>query len=138
MTHYLGALTPVTASFISCGAMVIASVVVSALMTIKSITGQEPVKPNFYFTAGITQHIFGLAGGFIWALGTISNFLAADVLGFAMIFAIGNSAPLVAALWGTLVWKEFKGASCKVYIFLNLMFFFFAAGIALIVLSHKI
>jgi glucose uptake protein len=50
----------------------------------------------------------------------------------AISYAIGQSAPMVAALWGVLVWKEFKGANSKAYGYLALMFVFYVLAILLV------
>jgi glucose uptake protein len=39
---------------------------------------------------------------------------------------------MVAALWGVLAWKEFKGASSKAYGYLALMFVFYVLAILLV------
>jgi glucose uptake protein len=39
---------------------------------------------------------------------------------------------MVAALWGVLAWKEFKGAGSKAYSYLLLMFVFYGLAIALV------
>ena len=51
--------------------------------------------------------------------------------------ALGQGATLVSALWGILVWKEFKGAPKKAG-FLNFaMIVLFLAGIALIIAAGQ-
>ena len=62
----------------------------------------------------------------------VFNLVAANFTGVAISYAIGQSAPMVAALWGVLVWKEFKGAPSKAYIYLFLMFVFYCVAIALV------
>ena len=41
----------------------------------------------------------------------VFNLVAASFTGVAISYAIGQSAPMVAALWGVLAWKEFAGAA---------------------------
>ena len=41
-------------------------------------------------------------------------------------------APMVAALWGVLAWKEFEGAPRKAKMYLALMFVFYCLGILLV------
>jgi glucose uptake protein len=50
------------------------------------------------------------------------NVVAGKATGFAISYAIGQSAPMVAALWGVFVWKEFSGASGKAKLYLASMF----------------
>ena len=51
--------------------------------------------------------------------------------------AIGQSAPMVAALWGVFVWHEFRGAGTPARVNLVLMFVFFIAAIALVSLAYS-
>jgi glucose uptake protein len=47
-------------------------------------------------------------------------------------YAIGQSAPMVAALWGLLAWHEFDGAPGRARVYLGLMFAFYILGIGLV------
>src|ERR1700675_4842031 len=92
----------------------------------------EPVNFADFFRGPASGHILGLLGGVIWGTGMVFNLVAASFTGVAISYAIGQSAPMVAALWGVLAWKEFKGAGSKAYIFLFLMFVFYCLAIALV------
>jgi glucose uptake protein len=92
----------------------------------------EPVKFSGYFSAPASGHALGLLGGFIWGVGMVFNLVAASFTGVAISYAIGQSAPMVAALWGVLVWKEFEGAPGKAKMYLVLMFVFYCLGILLV------
>jgi glucose uptake protein len=58
--------------------------------------------------------------------------VAAHLTGVAISYAIGQSAPMVAALWGVFVWKEFAGAGSKAKMYLAGMFIFYGFAILLI------
>jgi glucose uptake protein len=45
---------------------------------------------------------------------------------------------MISALWGVLVWKEFRGAGSRVRLYLSLMFLFFLLGLTSIALSPVI
>ncbi len=75
------------------------------------------------------QHIFGILGGFVWALGTTFTFVPASKVGIALAYAIGQANPLIAALWGVFIWREFKGANARVHTLLALMFLFYLSGL---------
>lgn len=97
----------------------------------------EPVEILDYFKGTRKQHLLGLAGGIIWATGTISNFVAASTpsevqVGPAISYALGQGATLVSALWGLLVWKEFAGAQGRVKLLLALMLALFAIGLGMV------
>src|SRR5712671_7992647 len=70
----------------------------------------EPVNFGEFFHGAASGHMLGLLGGVIWGTGTVFNLVAANFTGVAISYAIGQSAPMVAALWGVLAWKEFQGA----------------------------
>ncbi len=92
----------------------------------------EPVKFSGFFSAPASSHALGLLGGFIWGIGMVFNLVAASYTGVAISYAIGQSAPMVAALWGILAWKEFDGAPGKAKMYLALMFVFYCLGIVLV------
>jgi len=53
-------------------------------------------------------------------------------VGPAISYALGQGATLVSALWGLLVWHEFKGANHRVRMLLVGMIVLFVAGLAMI------
>jgi len=81
------------------------------------------------------QHAWAWLGGLFWSVGTLFNMISGGVVGFAVSYALGQCAPLVAALWGLLVWKEFKGAPCISFVMLGIMFALYAGAIASISLK---
>ncbi len=92
----------------------------------------EPVRFSGYFSGPVSGHALGLLGGFIWGVGMVFNLVAASFTGVAISYAIGQSAPMVAALWGVFAWKEFAGAPGKAKMYLVLMFVFYCVGILLV------
>jgi len=96
-----------------------------------------PVEILDYFKGTWKQHLLGLAGGIIWATGTISNFVAASAtpevpVGPAISYAMGQGATLISALWGLLVWREFRDASVRVKLLLGLMLLLFTVGLGIV------
>ncbi len=92
----------------------------------------EPVSFSGFFSGPGSGHVLGLLGGVIWGVGTMFNVVAGKATSFAISYAIGQSAPMVAALWGVFAWKEFAGASGRAKTFLVLMFVFYCLAIALV------
>jgi glucose uptake protein len=92
----------------------------------------EPVKLGDLFHGPAAGHLLGLLGGCIWGIGTVFNLVAANFTGVAISYAIGQSAPMVAALWGVFVWKEFQGANRRAKTYLALMFVFYLFAILLV------
>jgi glucose uptake protein len=92
----------------------------------------DPVSFGRFFGGPASGHILGLIGGCIWGIGTVFNVVAGKATAFAISYAIGQSAPMVAALWGVFAWKEFAGAPSKARLYLTLMFVFYCLGILLV------
>ena len=92
----------------------------------------EPVNFGEFFRGPASGHLLGLLGGAIWGTGTVFNLVAANFTGVAISYAIGQSAPMVAALWGVLAWKEFQGANRQAKAFLAFMFLFYILAILLV------
>jgi len=93
-----------------------------------------------YFRGTRTQHLLGIAGGIIWCLGTLFNFIigAPDSeakLGPAVSYALGQGATMISAFWGVFIWKEFSGSSSKVKTMLAIMFILFLAGLTMVSLA---
>ena len=124
-------LTPYTSMVIFTFAVVVSTFFFNIHFMQKPLVG-EPVSFEGYLKGRPGWHALGLAGGFIWSIGTASNLIAGSEAGFAVSYAMGQSAPMVAALWGVLVWKEFAGANAKARLYLTLMFVFYMSAIALI------
>ena len=92
----------------------------------------EPVDFSGYFKGPMSGHVLGLLGGAIWGTGMVFNLVAASFTGVAISYAIGQSAPMVAALWGVFAWKEFAGASSRAKLYLVGMFVFYCFAILLV------
>lgn len=92
----------------------------------------EPVSFAGFFSGPPSGHLLGLLGGAIWGVGTVFNVVAGKATGYAISYAIGQSAPMVAALWGVFAWKEFAGSGSRAKTYLMLMFLFYAFAILLV------
>jgi len=92
----------------------------------------EPVDFRDFFRGPVHGHVLGLIGGAIWSTGLVFDFVASHYTGVAISYAIGQSAPMVAALWGIFVWKEFAGANTRAKAYLALMFIFYILAILLV------
>jgi glucose uptake protein len=92
----------------------------------------DPVDFSGYFSGPASGHMLGVLGGCIWGIGMVFNLVAASFTGVAISYAIGQSAPMVAALWGIFAWKEFAGANRQAKTYLVTMFIFYALAILLV------
>ncbi len=96
-----------------------------------------------YFKGTLKQHLLGIFGGMIWAVGGIANFAVATApakvnVGPAISLAIGQCATLISVLWGLLIWKEFSGSSSTVWRAIVIMLLLFVAGLTALCLAPVI
>ena len=61
-----------------------------------------------YFQGSAKLHVIGILGGILWMVALSFNVLASGVAGPAISYALGQGATLVAAMWGLLIWREFR------------------------------
>ena len=129
-----GKMTPYTAFFLFTLGVLASNFVFNTIMMKKPVSG-EPVKGADWFKGSIFVHLVGILGGCIWATGTLLSFVTAGTAGAAIAYALGQGATLVSALWGILVWREFKGAPKKSAALNFAMVVLFVVGLALLVLA---
>jgi len=96
----------------------------------------DPVDFSGFAAARPVDHLLGIAGGFVWGTGTVFNFVAASFVGVAISYAIGQAAPMVAALWGVAVWREFSGAPPRAWMYIGLMFACYLAALAVLASAY--
>lgn len=129
-----GMLTPYGAFFIFSLGIFISNFLFNTIVMKKPFEGSA-VSYKQYFSGNIKTHSVGVLGGIIWGIGTSLSYLAAEKAGPAISYALGQGAPMIAALWGVFIWKEFKGATSRVNLLLMFMFILFIAGLSMIVVS---
>ena len=129
-----GMATPYTAIVIFSLGVLLSNFVFNTLVMRYPFVG-ERVYYREYLKGNAKTHLVGMLGGAIWCLGTAFSYIASGKAGAAISYALGQGAPMIAAIWGVFVWKEFKGAGKSVNRLLALMFCFFVAGLAFIIAS---
>ena len=129
-----GMATPYSAFFIFAVGIFLSNLVFNTIVMRRPFDG-APVTYKEYFNGRTSTHMVGVLGGVIWGIGTALSYIAAGKAGAAISYALGQGAPMVAALWGIFIWKEFKGATRGVNYLLACMFIFFIAGLGAIILS---
>ena len=92
----------------------------------------DPVEFSGFFRGPMSGHVLGLIGGAIWCTGLVLFSVASHYTGVAISYSIGQSAPMVAALWGIFAWKEFAGANRKAKAYLAMMFVAYLLAILLV------
>ena len=129
-----GKLTPYSAIFIFSAGVLLSNLLFNSLVMRYPFVGTR-VSWREYFRGKASTHLVGMLGGAIWCLGTAFSYIASGKAGAAISYALGQGAPMIAAIWGVFIWKEFKGASKGVYGLLAVMFLLFVAGLGFIIAS---
>jgi glucose uptake protein len=123
-----GKLTPYTAVFIFAVGVFASNFVFNTIAMKKPVEG-KPVSISDYFKGRPVTHLVGILGGMIWCLGQSFSMIASEKAGAAISYGLGQGATLVSALWGILIWKEFRNAP-KESNYLNAgMFILFIIGL---------
>jgi len=129
-------LTPYTvAVFFTLGAVICCFFFNTYLMK-RPLVG-EAVGFSGYAAAPASYHVLGLLGGVVWGVGTVFNFVAASLVGVAISYAIGQASPMIAALWGVFVWREFRGSNRRARLYLVGMFVSYLLALVLIARAYQ-
>jgi glucose uptake protein len=96
----------------------------------------DPLEIAEYIKTPIKNHLLGLLSGAVWGIGAAAVFVANTPKGDAhpsgpIGLMLQQAAPIVAALWGLLIWREFKGGDTRAKAFAGLMLVLFTVGLAL-------
>ncbi|WP_418992256.1 GRP family sugar transporter [Alistipes sp.] len=129
-----GMLTPYSALFVFSVGVLLSNFLFNTWVMRRPFDG-PPVSYRAYFAGSASTHLVGVLGGAIWALGTAFSYIAAGKAGAAISYALGQGAPMIAAVWGVFIWREFRGARRSVAWLLGWMFLLFICGLVLIILS---
>ena len=106
----------------------------------------DPLEIVEYFRGSIPRHGMGILGGILFAAGLIAALVAATPkgdthLGPPAVGFLTLSVPLLAGVWGLVVWKEFRGSGLTVKLFAALTLILLAGGITALsvapLLAHK-
>ncbi len=131
--HHLG---PYTVAYVFGIGVLVCTVPLNYIFMRRPVSG-PPVRFVDYLHGSKSLHFWGVLGGMIWGVGTISNFVASYVqmVGPAASYSLGQGATMVSAIWGVFVWKEFARADRSAKRLLALMFAFFIAGLICVALA---
>lgn len=132
-------LVPYTVAFIFALGALVSNFPLNYFLMRRPIAG-KPLRAADYFASPGGFHAWGIIGGCIWGIGTVSNFVAsyAQMVGPATSYALGQGATMISAIWGVFVWHEFRGASATVRKLLGLMFVLFVLGLLSVALAPVI
>jgi glucose uptake protein len=130
-------LGPYAIAVVFAGGVFISTLVFNLFFMNLPIEGPPLELRDFVKKTVIWQHLLGIAGGVIWCVGAVAAFAAYKAppevhVGPATSYAMGQGATLVSALWGLLLWREFKGSDLKIKALLTIMLVLYACGLALV------
>jgi glucose uptake protein len=113
---------------------VIASTFVFNLFFMNLPVEGDPLEIADYIKSPIRNHMLGALAGAVWGIGAVATFVANTPKGDvhpsgSLSLVLGQAGPIVAGLWGWLIWKEFKAGDIRVKAFAGLMLVLFAAGL---------
>ena len=130
-----GKLTPYTAVVLFSLGLLVSNFLWNSIMMAKPLTG-DPVPFSDYFTKGNARlHMVGILGGMIWSLGMSFSIIASTTAGPALSYGLGQGATMIGAIWGVLIWKEFKDAPSGTNRLLAGMFAFYLLGLGVLIAS---
>lgn len=127
-----GFMTPYTAVYFFALGIFISNLLFNRILMAKPFVG-DPVTFADYKKGTAKQHLLGIFGGIVWAIGMSLNVLAAREAGTAISYGLGQGATMVAAIWGVFVWREFREAPKSTWPLIWLMFVGYLAGLGIIV-----
>jgi glucose uptake protein len=100
----------------------------------------EPVEIGEYFKSKPKQHLMGWIGGAVWCTALVAAFAASAAPQPlhpppAIGYLLAQGYPIVAALWGMLVWRELSAGDKRVRGMALVMLVLFTAGLTLMAIS---
>lgn len=127
-----GKMTPYTAVVVFATGVFVSNFLFNTIAMKCPVEG-TPVRPSEYFGGTFRTHLVGMLGGAIWCLGESFSMIASGKAGAAISYGLGQGATLVSALWGILIWKEFREAPGASVLCNAGMFVLFLAGLGLLI-----
>jgi len=110
------------------------NLILNTAIMLKPFRG-EPVPLSAYFRGSANDHLWGVVGGGVWAIGMMLSIIAADKATPAISYGLGQGATLVAAFWGVFIWREFREAASGTTRLIALMFAGYILGLALVIMA---
>lgn len=132
-----GKLTPYTAMVLFSLGMLVSNFAFNTAIMYKPFVGQ-PVPIRQYFQGEGRDHLWGVVGGMIWAVGMMFSIIAAGAATFAISYGLGQGATMVAAIWGVFIWREFRDAPPGTNWLLGAMFAAYLLGLVLVILARVV
>ncbi|MDN3205038.1 multidrug DMT transporter permease [Algoriphagus sediminis] len=132
-----GLMTPYSAVFVFSIGIFVSNFLWNTFFMYKPLQGNSTTYSDYFKLGNPKLHLVGILGGIIWCIGMSLSVISGEKAGFAISYGLGQGATMVAAAWGVFVWKEFKDGPKGTNTLVRLMFLFFIAGLALIIISRN-
>jgi len=122
-------------TFFTAGAFV-ATFVAMPILIRRPLIG-DPGRLGGYFQGRTSWHVYGLLAGVVWCSGTVFNFISAGMVGIAISVGIGSGAPMVGALWGVFLWREFAKGQASARVLIAVALLLYVIGVAAMSVAYK-
>ncbi|MDB5239739.1 MAG: multidrug transporter permease [Spirosoma sp.] len=126
-----GLLTPYTALVVFAAGVLVSTPLF--LPVLRRFAGKPADEEIWYSDVSRRNHIIGVLGGVVWCVGMASSLLASSAAGCAISFGLRQGAVIVAVLWGTFIWREFRDAPLMSSRYLIGMALCYVVGLGLII-----
>jgi glucose uptake protein len=132
-------LGPYAASFLFALAVFLSTFVYEIFFVNLPVEG-DPVELGAYLTGSMGQHLAGFVSGCVWFAGTILAWVCASVPEAmqpqpTVRSLLSQGAPVLAALWGIVVFRELKDGDMRVKVLAALMLVLLVCGMAMLDLA---
>lgn len=132
----VGTLSPYQSVFFFALAVLVSTLFLCPVAMRHSVEGKSEVW-DYFRNGDARTHLIGMLGGFIWMSGMVISFMSSQApVNKAVAYALSNASPLVAMIWGVLIWREFKDAPKGTGKYVVAMFCSFLAALVLIAMSN--
>lgn len=134
-----GAVTSYGLALLFSGGMLVSTILFSPFFMTFPVQG-SPVAMRNFFAGKRSQHLWGILGGAIFMAGLLAAFACRIAPAGAqpaapVTFAFNQASTIVAALWGLLILREFKGAGERAGTLMAGMLVLLAAGIGVVAVA---
>jgi glucose uptake protein len=102
----------------------------------------QPLTIARYFKISKSHHLLGVLAGVLWVIALVAGVAAEQAPGAvqptqALMYTLSRAVPIVAAIWGVLVWRETSQAPMKVHMMTAAMVVLMLAGLGMIGLAPE-
>jgi glucose uptake protein len=128
-----------SAAFLIAIAMLVTTFVYAPFFITFPVQG-APVQFRAYFKGGTAGHLYGFVAGVLWCGGLIATFASGGALATIQAGPVAGrgfaeGAAVLAALWGLLAWREFRGSSPRVLALMISMLILWIVGAGMVALA---